>query len=339
MNQWILERILGYPIFRQSHMDSIEFMVFKRLITGFSMLILDIGWELAGLLDWVPPLETEISPWKDGHLDQKWWWKSRGTLIWGWRTYKFPGFHFDLLGILLAQMDIQTSKVGFDSHNSHLYHLYPLYLAIIERLTHKHWDSTKWNGFAPLKGERFHILSSISTWNDTCAFGERIGDWVALSFLQNGFSKMIRQLVLIGFRVLVGCVESGFTGFTHSRVWILWLKAAQLASHPVESSVVMGSVPFCDCAQACSEQARAKKKHLETERLQAARTLFELTDLNLDGSKALPPNMRFSHMGPQMERIQYDPLLNTSVSRGMFNIREKGSAIRFSDVWNEWMGG
>ena len=112
MNQWILERILGYPIFRQSHMDSIEFMVFKRLITGFSMLILDIGWELAGLLDWVPPLETEISPWKDGHLDQKWWWKSRGTLIWGWRTYKFPGFHFDFLGILLAQMDIQTSKVG-----------------------------------------------------------------------------------------------------------------------------------------------------------------------------------------------------------------------------------
>lgn len=165
MNQWILERILGYPIFRQSHMDSIEFMVFKRLITGFSMLILDIGWELAGLLDWVPPLETEISPWKDGHLDQKWWWKSRGTLIWGWRTYKFPGFHFDFLGILLAQMDIQTSKVGFDSHNSHLYHLYPLYLAIIERLTHKHWDSTKWNGSDPLKGERFHILSSISTWN------------------------------------------------------------------------------------------------------------------------------------------------------------------------------
>lgn len=59
----------------------------------------------------------------------------------------------------------------------------------------------------------------------------------------------------------------------------------------------MGSVPFCDCAQACENVARAKKKHLETERLQAARTLFELTDLNLDGSKALPPNMRFSHMG------------------------------------------
>ena len=48
----------------------------------------------------------------------------------------------------------------------------------------------------------------------------------------------------------------------------------------------MGSVPFCDCSKLCGDaeaKASAALDPLEMERLQAARQLFELTDLNGDG--------------------------------------------------------
>mmetsp|Transcript_13539 Transcript_13539/g.16268 ORF Transcript_13539/g.16268 Transcript_13539/m.16268 type:complete len:177 (-) Transcript_13539:174-704(-) len=51
----------------------------------------------------------------------------------------------------------------------------------------------------------------------------------------------------------------------------------------------MGSVPFCsDCSELCTEQqvnqeVQVRKAELEIERMQAARKLFELTDLNDDG--------------------------------------------------------
>eukprot|EP00438_Fugacium_kawagutii_P017911 Skav201928 [mRNA] locus=scaffold3992:314895:315915:+ [translate_table: standard] len=51
----------------------------------------------------------------------------------------------------------------------------------------------------------------------------------------------------------------------------------------------MGSVPFCsDCSELCTEQqvnqeVQVRKTELEIERMQAARKLFELTDLNDDG--------------------------------------------------------
>eukprot|EP00438_Fugacium_kawagutii_P034440 Skav216668 [mRNA] locus=scaffold930:108215:109202:- [translate_table: standard] len=51
----------------------------------------------------------------------------------------------------------------------------------------------------------------------------------------------------------------------------------------------MGSVPFCsDCSELCTEQqvnqeVQVRKTELEKERMQAARKLFELTDLNDDG--------------------------------------------------------
>mmetsp|Transcript_23423 Transcript_23423/g.50972 ORF Transcript_23423/g.50972 Transcript_23423/m.50972 type:complete len:176 (+) Transcript_23423:65-592(+) len=47
----------------------------------------------------------------------------------------------------------------------------------------------------------------------------------------------------------------------------------------------MRNVPFCDCSQLCSGPKEEAKEAspLEIERLQAARQLFELTDLNGDG--------------------------------------------------------
>lgn len=47
----------------------------------------------------------------------------------------------------------------------------------------------------------------------------------------------------------------------------------------------MGNVPFCDCSQLCGGPKEEAKEAspLEIERLQAARQLFELTDLNGDG--------------------------------------------------------
>eukprot|EP00438_Fugacium_kawagutii_P003525 Skav200670 [mRNA] locus=scaffold1967:57134:57667:+ [translate_table: standard] len=52
----------------------------------------------------------------------------------------------------------------------------------------------------------------------------------------------------------------------------------------------MGSVPFCaDCSELCTaeqsvnQEAQVRKAVLETERMQAAKKLFELTDLDDDG--------------------------------------------------------
>ena len=64
-----------------------------------------------------------------------------------------------------------------------------------------------------------------------------------------------------------------------------WL-IAQLVSGAFRSLFSpMGNVPFCDCSQLCSGPKEEAKEAspLEIERLQAARQLFELTDLNGDG--------------------------------------------------------
>lgn len=45
----------------------------------------------------------------------------------------------------------------------------------------------------------------------------------------------------------------------------------------------MGSVPFCDCSQLCCAKEASPLDALELERLQAARGLCQLTDLNGDG--------------------------------------------------------
>eukprot|EP00435_Cladocopium_sp_Y103_P049502 s1614_g14.t4 len=68
---------------------------------------------------------------------------------------------------------------------------------------------------------------------------------------------------------------------TTSCSWLI----AQLVSGPSLVIRSMGSVPFCDCSQLCTDHKEKKdpESPLEMERLQAARQLFELTDLNGDG--------------------------------------------------------
>eukprot|EP00438_Fugacium_kawagutii_P035413 Skav222079 [mRNA] locus=scaffold4586:100547:105563:- [translate_table: standard] len=83
----------------------------------------------------------------------------------------------------------------------------------------------------------------------------------------------------------------------------------------------MGSVPFCsDCSEVCTaeqsvnSEVQARKAELEIERMQAAKKLFELTDLNDDGYITVD---EFVLMGLNQTRVHSEKRMSPAEEQGI----------------------